>query len=251
MLVRVLGAPVSVLVDAATYVFSAAVVASLHDVVEPPRRRAEGAWLRALWREIVEGARWVYRGSGLLRLAVSTHVWFAGQTFVVVTVAPFAYLQLGLTPVGLGLVLAAGGVGALVGATTTTALGRRVGTGGAIITTRAVSAVAVVVMLVAAWVPDGWAAVVLAAGQVGHGWALGASNSHEMVVRQTLTPDELQARTNTTMRSLNRGVVVLVSPIAGLVAAHVGYVDALAAGAAVFAVSMVMLLASSFRGLRV
>lgn len=43
--------------------------------------------------------------------------------------------------------------------------------------------------------------------QLCHGWAMGASNSHEMPVRQARTPDELQARTNTTLRSLNRAVI--------------------------------------------
>ena len=98
-------------------------------------------------------------------------------------------------------------------------MGNRLGTGGAIICSNAVSAVGVVIMLAAALAPTGWAAAaVLAAGQFCHGWAMGVSNSHEMSYRQALTPDELQARTNTTMRSLNRAVLVIASPIAGLVA---------------------------------
>ena len=85
-------------------------------------------------------------------------------------------------------------------------------------------------MLAAALPPTGWsAAAVLAAGQFCHGWAMGVSNSHEMSYRQALTPDELQARTNTTLRSLNRAVLVIVSPIAGLVAGWFGFGPALIA----------------------
>ena len=74
------------------------------------------------------------------------------------------------------------------------------------------------------------------------------SNSHEMSYRQALTPDALQARTNTTMRSLNRAVVVVVSPLAGLAADRVGYGWSLGFAAAVFALSGLLLLLSPFRG---
>ena len=61
---------------------------------------------------MVEGVRWVYGATGLARLAVSTHVWFAGNAILGVVVAPYALLVLGLSPLGLGLAAAAGGVGA-------------------------------------------------------------------------------------------------------------------------------------------
>ena len=79
-------------------------------------------------------------------------------------------------------------------------------------------------MVAAGLTATGWAAAaVLAAGQFCHGWAMGLGNSHEMSYRQALTPDALQARTNITMRSLNRAVVVVVSPIAGLFADSLGF----------------------------
>jgi hypothetical protein len=140
----------------------------------------------------------------------------------------------------------------LVGATTSTAVGRRLGTGGAIICAYAVSAVAVLVMLGAASAPAGWAgATVLATGQLLHGWAMGTSNSHEMTFRQARTPDELQARTNTTLRSLNRAVIVVVSPVAGLLADQVGFRQVLAAAAVIFGTAALMLAFSPFRSARV
>ncbi|MFD1945295.1 MFS transporter [Nocardioides aestuarii] len=248
-LVRLVGAPLAVLVDAATYLFAAATTASLTRVEEP---RGPVAERRPLIGEVVEGARWAYGGSGLRRLALSTHVWFAGQTVLIVLVVPFAYLRLDLTALQVGLVLAVGGVGALVGATTSTAVGRAVGTGGAVITSHAVSAVAVLVMVGAAALPDGWqAAVVLALGQLGHGWAMGVSNSHEMAFRQSRTPDGLQARTNTTLRSLNRAVIVVVSPVAGVAADRIGTGAVLASAAVAFGVAALMLAFSPFRHTRV
>jgi MFS family permease len=80
---------------------------------------------------------------------------------------------------------------------------------------------------------------------------MGLSNSHEMSYRQTLTPDALQARTNTTMRSLNRAVIVVVSPIAGLLADRVGFGQALGSAAVVFAASALILALSPFRRARI
>ena len=251
-LIRVLGAPLAVLVDALSYLFSAATVASLKGVAEPAPVRPVQPGLRGLAQEARDGARWAYGRSGLRRLAVSTHLWFAGQAALLVVVVPYGNRRLDLTALQLGLVFAVAGLGALVGASTSTAVGRRLGSGGAIICSRAVSALGVLVMLLAASVPTGWAgAAVLAAGQLLHGWAMGTSNSHEMSFRQSRTPDELQARTNTTLRSLNRAVVVLVSPVAGLLADHVGFRPVLAVAAAIFGISAVMLVLSPFRRERV
>ncbi|MCW2764970.1 MAG: putative major facilitator superfamily transporter [Nocardioides sp.] len=252
VLIRVVGAPLSVLVDALTYLFSAVMVASLKGVSEPTANKPAKVGARGLALEVRDGARWVYGESGLRRLAVSTHVWFAGQAVLLVLVVPYAYFQLNLTPLQLGLVFAVAGLGALLGASMSTAVGLRLGTGGAIICSHSGTALGVAIMLVAASVPTGWAgAAVLAAGQLCHGWAMGTSNSHEMSFRQALTPDELQARTNTTLRSLNRAVIVVVSPVAGLLADRFGYRQTLAAAVAIFVGSALILALSPFRRVRV
>ena len=145
----------------------------------------------------------------------------------VVVIIPYAFIGLQSSPFQLGLVLAVGGIGALAGATLNTVLGNRLGTGGAIICSNTVTAVGVLIMVGAGLAPMGWAAAaVLAAGEFCHGWAMGVSNSHEMSYRHALTPDALQARTNTTIRSLNRAVLVVVSPIAGLLADRFGFAQA-------------------------
>lgn len=252
VLIRLLGAPLSVLVDALTYLLSAAMVASLKGVSEPTATKPATVGARGLAQEVRDGARWAYGASGLRRLALATHVWFAGQAILLVLVVPYGYLQLDLSPLQLGLVFAVAGIGALLGAALSTRVGLRLGTGGAIICSYSVTALGVMIMMTAASVPTGWAgASVLAAGQLCHGWAMGTSNSHEMAFRQSRTPDELQARTNTTLRSLNRAVIIAVSPVAGLLAEAVGYRPTLGAAAAIFIASALLLALSPFRRARV
>ncbi len=266
LLVTLVGAPLAVLVDAASYLFSAAAVAGVQ-VEEPGRASAlrvdddddnendesghrvvRGPQLR---HEVAEGLRWVYRGSGLRMLAVSTHVWFLGNAVVMTVLAPYALTRLGLSAWQLGLATSAAGAGAVLGAVTSTAGGRRLGTGGAVVAAHVCSAIGASVMGLAGVGTSGWAAwAVLAVGQALHGTAIGFSNSHEMAYRQAITPDRLQARTNTTMRSLNRAVLVVGAPLAGLASDRWGARPALALGAVAFAAAALLLAASPFRRTR-
>lgn len=248
LLVSALGAPVAVLVDALTYVYSAVVLSRIK--VTEPRPKA-GVTARGLVLEIRDGVRWAYRGSGLATLAISTHGWFIGNAIVWVVLAPYALNDLSLTPFQFGIIGAVGGVGALLGAAVTTAVGVRLGTGRTIIACRIITTGSVLVMVAAGHHANMWTSgAVLAAGQGLYGLALGMSNSHEMSFRQLVTPDELQARTNTTLRSLNRAVMVIAAPVAGILADAWGIRPVLLVAAVIFALASAGLAVSSFRSVR-
>lgn len=249
LLVGALGAPLAVLVDAATYLYSAVTLSRMDHVVEPPAKT--GARARDLVLEIRDGVRWIYRGSGLRALAISTHAWFVGNAVIGVVVAPYALNGLSLTPSQFGIVGALGGIGALTGAAATTRVGLRLGTGRTIIACHVITTGGVLVMVAAGQSAGAWASVaVLGVGQGLYGLAMGMSNSHEMSFRQLVTPDELQARTNTTLRSLNRAVMVVTAPLAGLLADVWGIRATLLLAAAIFALVSVGLALTSFRTVR-
>ena len=245
VLVSAVGAPLAVLLDAATYLYSALTLRRI-ELDEPPPRT--GVTVRGLLGEILEGVRWAYGGSGLRTLAIATHGWFVGNAIVGVVLAPYAFLVLDLSAAEFGLVGAAGGVGAVLGAAVTTSVGQRLGTGRTIILCHLLTTSAVVTMTLAGQSP--YAAWVLALGQGIYGLAMGMSNSHEMSYRQLVTPDELQARTNTTLRSLNRAVVVVVAPLAGLLADAVGMQTMLVVAAVAFAAVALGLAAMPFRNVQ-
>ena len=248
LLVSALGAPIAVLVDAASYVYSAITVSRI-DAAEPPP--TTGATTKGLLREIVHGLRWVYRSSGLAGLALATHGWFVGNAIIGVVLAPYALNTLGMTAFQFGVIGAAGGIGAIVGAAITTRVGLQLGTGRTIIVCHLITTVGVLVMIAAGNGLSGWASVpVLGAGQLLYGLAMGMSNSHEMSYRQLVTPDELQARTNTTLRSLNRAVMVVVAPVAGILADGWGMRPTLLVAAIVFGLVSAGLAATSFHTVR-
>ncbi len=248
LLVSTVGAPVAVLVDSLSYLYSAVTLRRIH--IEEPAART-GVTVRVLLGDIVEGVRWAYGRSGLRTLAIATHGWFVGNAVVGVVLAPYAFLVLDLTAFQFGLVGAVGGVGAVVGAAVTTTVGRRLGTGRTIILCHVIITSGVVVMVLAGE-PDSRAATIglLMLGQGLYGLSMGMSNSHEMSYRQLVTPDELQARTNTTLRSINRAVIVVVAPIAGVLADAVGVRPMLVAAAVTFALVASGLAATPFRHVR-
>ena len=243
-LVSLVGAPAAVLVDAASFLVSGALLTRV-PVTEPPGRRGS---LRGVGREAAEGLRWVYRHPTLRPFAVGTHLWFLFHGAAGAVLVPYAVRTLGLSAFGLGLALAAAGVGALVGSSSAVRLGARFGAGR---------------LVAAAWVANGaaWAGMALATGSSA-GWALfgagqlllglgmGAENANSMGYRQAVTPDRLQGRMNTTMRSVNRAMIVVGAPLGGWLGDRLGYRPVLAGAAAGLVLVAVALALSRYRDAR-
>ncbi len=238
-LVQLLGAPVAVLVDAASYLVSAVLLATVK--IDEPRTSSKPR-VREIGPEIGEGLRWIYRHPTLRPLAISTHAWFACSAVAGAVMTAFALRTLHLSPATLGIALAGAGLGALAGASVAVRLGNRWGVGRVVIGARLGTGAAWVVMaasalLVPAGPADGtwgggraWA--LFALGHLLLGLCMGAENANEMAYWQTATPDRLQGRTNATRRSVNRAVIVAAAPLGGLLGDAVGYGAALAAAGA-------------------
>lgn len=216
-LVALLTAPWAVLVDAASYLISGLLLLRI-PVIEPPSQRVS---LRRIRGEAAEGLRWVYRHRTLGPFALGSHVWFFFFAIANAVLPPFALRTLGLGPLGFGVALAVGGVGGLAGASVATRLGGRFGAGRVVIGCHTATAVAVAVIALSSNHWSGW--TVFGAGELLLGVSMGASNANEMGYRQTVTPDHLQGRTNATMRSINRAMIVIGAPVGGVLGDAIGF----------------------------
>jgi len=253
-LVAVLGAPVAIIADAVSYLVSAVLLVGVRVAEPPPPARPErGRRGAALWAELREGLRWVYRHRTLMPLAVSTHVWFLFFS-VLNTAYPVLVLRgLELGALDFGLTLALGGVGALAGAVASTRVCTRLGVvrtvAGAHLTQAAGFAVVAATLLPG---DRGRIAQValLAAGQFLVGLGMGVEGPITMSYRQGVTPDRLQGRMNTTMRSVNRAVVVVGAPLGGLLVDSAGFAVTMVAGVTGLVVGAVVVLASPLRHAR-
>jgi MFS family permease len=243
-LVSLLTAPWAVLVDAVSYCVSGVLLLRV-PVTEPPSRRLS---LRGVRHEAVEGLRWVYRHRTLGPYVLSTHGWFLVSAIAGATLPPFALRTLDLSPFGLGIALAAAGVGGLLGASSATFFGARFGAGRVV--------VASILGNGAAWavIASGWAGwggwVVFGIGEFLLGFTMGTANANEMGYVQSITPDHLQGRSNATRRSINRAMIVIGAPVGGLLADAVGYRPMLYVAAVGFGVVAATLAASPYRNAR-
>jgi MFS family permease len=209
VLVGLLGAPLAVAIDAVSYLVDAVLNAGLR-VDEPPADRAVE---RRLGLEIREGVRWTYRHPTLAPLAVSTHIWFVANAAGLTALMVVALRQMSLSAFVFGLVVAAGGVASLAGATVAPVVGRRLGTGPTIIVTRSTYPIAWILVAAAPDVPTG--VVLLGGALVLQGFAMGVENANDTGYWQLITPDRLLGRANATRRSANRSAGALGAVLGG------------------------------------
>ncbi|MEQ1736111.1 MAG: hypothetical protein ABL886_06900 [Rhodoglobus sp.] len=90
----------------------------------------------------------------------------------------------------------------------------------------------------------------MALGQSLYGLGLGLSNANETGYRQAVTPDHLQGRTNTTIRSVNRAMIAIGAPLGGVLAVTIGYRPTLQIAAGGILLVTCLLALSPFRNAR-
>jgi len=243
-IVTLVGAPLAVLVDAVSYLASGLLLRRL-PVEEPPRHRPVAD---RVGTDATEGLRWGYGHPQLRPFALVMHGWFLCSAATGAIVVPYALESLRLSTFGLGVALAAAGLGGLAGSLAAVRLGRRSGAARVVVVCHALAGVAWLVAALASASGLGW--VVFGAGQLVLGLGMGAENANSMGYRQAVTPDRLQGRMNATMRSLNRAMIVVGAPVGGALGDLLGYRVVLRGAAVGFLVLALGLGLSRFRDAR-
>lgn len=226
VLIQAIGAPFALLVDAAAHVFSGIVNASISASAPPPAPRVRVS------AQLAEGLRWIYHHHELRSLSLNTNLWFLFHAGVGVVLAPYILTGLRFAPPVFGAVLTLGGIGAMVGTSLlSTRLAGRLGMGRAIGIARTLFGPAIALMALApveGRVAQGLLPLLLVGGgQFIYGVAMGIESPLEMAFRQAITPAALLGRTNSTMRSTNRAMVVIGAPLGGAIADALGFHAAL------------------------
>jgi Transmembrane secretion effector len=223
LLVGLITAPITLSLDAASYLCSALALISIRKPEPEPDRLAERPSVR---RSIAEGFRAVY-GSKLLRalLAQSTalNLFFGSYTTIFVV---YAVRYLGLTPVELGIVVGGAPVGGLFGALLAGRVRAALGFGRTMaVTTIGVSGGPLMLLIPHRGSP--LALVVLVAAQLVYGCSISIFNVNAITLRQVLTPMRLLARMNATYRMLLYGAAPVGAMAGGLLGNAVGLRSAL------------------------
>ena len=243
-LLNLLGASLLFAFDA-LFTAVSAVLQSRIKVDEPKASPREPG--RHIGHEIVEGMRYTYRHRTLRPLALSIHTWFLGNSIVTTVFAVFVLRELQFQPWEFGLALAFGGIGGFVGALIAPRVGARLGAGRAIFLARAL---VVVPWLALAGVPmtaasSGVVLVVLvSAVQFVYCLTMGIEDPNDTGYRQSVAPDAIQGRMNSTIRTINRVVFFFGALLAGLLATTLGYRLTIGIGAAIFLLAALIVLLS-------
>ena len=226
ILVQWITAPMTILADAASFLWSAAFLASIGQREPRVAPRAEAH----LGREIADGLAAVWRDPVLRALAVRAaasafFAGFPGSLYIL-----FAVRDLRLAPAALGLVIAAGGGSALGGAALAERLTRRFGYGPCLVAAALLTGLASLLVPMAHG-PAMVAAAFLLSAQLGDaGWSV--YTVCETSLRQRRAPQRLLGRVNAAMLVLFRGGLPLGALAGGAVASAMGIRGALAVGAA-------------------
>ena len=246
-LVQIVSAPFAILVDAVSYVVSAI---SLMLIRSPEPARPTREFVTPIRREIVEGLELVRQHRVLFPIVLRSVIAHISGSFYGVLYTLYLLNELHLTPFLLGVVISAGGVGALVGSLFASRVIRRLGLGPALIWTAA-AASAIGILTPLAQGPILVAALMVFLPQlIGDGLQT-IEGVAEISLIQGLSPDRILGRVNATLEVFSHGIAYPIGALlAATVAELIGIRGGIAIGWAGMAISILLLVRSPLPGIR-
>jgi MFS family permease len=240
-LVQVIGAPLAILVDAISFAVSAISLVLIRSP-EPPRPSRTSP--TPMLAEIAEGLQLVRRHPILVPLTLRSVIAHVAGSFYGVLYTIYLIEDLHLTPFLLGVVVSAGGVGALVGSLLASRVIARLGFGPALIWT-ATGASLIGVLTPLAGGPLVIATLMVFLPQlIGDGLQT-IEGVAELSLIQGVIPDRILGRVNATLEVFSHGIAYPVGALlAAAVAGWIGVRGGIALGWAGMAVSILLLVLS-------
>jgi MFS family permease len=217
VLIQWLSAPFALIADAASY-FVAMVTLLFIRAPEPrPEVRAESHLLR----EIGQGLRLVMGNTYLRAMAVMSGLWNFLNAIAFTIFLLYAVRERGLSPTTLGIILAVGACGGLIGAAISTRLARR-GRFGPVLGIAFTFGCASWILLPAAQGPQVVVSAFFAVAFFSVNIGLGLWGVLTLSLRQAITPMHLQGRVSATMRLISYGLGTLGALAAGALGSAFG-----------------------------
>jgi MFS family permease len=246
-LVQVIGPPLAVLVDAISFVVSAIslVLIRSREPARPPRTSTTPIRL-----EILEGLRLIRRHAVLLPLTLRSVIAHVAGSFYGVLYTIYLINELHLSPLLLGIVVSAGGVGSLIGSFLASRVIGRFGLGPALVWTAAGAAV-IGVLTPLAGGPLLLATMMVFLPQlIGDGLQT-IEGVAELSLIQGVIPDRILGRVNANLEVFSHGIAYPLGALgAAVVAGWIGVRGGIAIGWAGMAISILLLVFSPLPGIR-
>ena len=251
ILVQLITAPIAILFDAISFLFSALMVLLIRKP-EPPAVPREPEHLVT---ETLAGVRFIFREPTLRALGLRSATTFFFMGFFGPLYVLYAIQILHLRPALLGVVIAMGGVGAMVGSVVAPRIVQRFGLGRTFIVASLVQGLTNLLIPLAGLVGTPGTLLFLAVAclmvpQLFGDMAFMVYNINEVTLRQTVAPEHVLGRVNAGMQLLARGIWPIGSLVGGFLAAALGVRATLALAATGVVLSTLWLFASPLRRVR-
>ena len=217
-LVQLLSAPFAIVLDSFSFLFSACCLALIR---KPEPHPASLEKRTSVWSDLIEGLHLVLKNPLLLPLAVSAGIFSLFGNFIGALYALYVIRQIGATPIILGLLIATGGLSALLGAFIAERVIRRVGLGKTVgIGLFMYGFTGLLIPLAGGSVT--FALLLLFLSQLLGDVSVSIYFIAEVSLRQTIVPSDLLGRTNASMQFLSQGVAPLGALLAGILGGIIG-----------------------------
>ena len=214
LLVDVLGAPMTILIDGVTFIISALFIGGIRVEARGPFGTIDS---RSIWSDIRAGLNMIVSdpilrgltGYGMMRSFFGN---FIGATYTL-----WVIRELGLSPIWFGVTVGTGGIGAVTGALLVRRLTGRFHLGRFIITTSLLQTIFVALIPLAGG-PAWWAITLLVTSQIFGDVFQTLFEISTLSLRQSITPIHLLGRINASYHVLTNSAVMLGLLLGGLVA---------------------------------
>jgi MFS family permease len=245
LLVQLFSAPVAIVTDAVSYLWSAAFVTFIR--TPEPHVEVPDTGHPRMRSEIREGLRYVWRHPLLRPQALCTATANLFGYMIMALIVLFAVRDLGLKAGVIGLVFGVGSVGAVLGGFLVRWTVDRVGVGPAVIGSIAVGGASNLLVPLATR-STALPFLFLALFFTGFGGVI--YNSNQVGLRQAITPHHLQGKMNATMRFMVWGTIPIGSFVGGVLGKTIGIRPTLWIGAFGGLLAVVPLVLSPVRSLQ-
>jgi MFS family permease len=247
-LIQAIGAPLAIAFDALSYLGAALFVGLIRRQETGPEPHDPATGQRpSMWQEARAGIGYVVSNRYLRSIAACTGTanLFSNISFAVLIL--YFVNELDLEPGTIGLILAIGNVGVILGALTGGRAAKAIGIGWTIILSAAMAGIATFATPLAPQADPFW---VLAIGGVIVGYGVVVYNVNQVGLRQAITPDRMLGRMNATMRLIVWGTIPIGALIGGILGTVFGLVPVLWVSAIGASLSFLPVLFSPVRTLR-
>ena len=244
LLVQLVSGPLTLLLDALSFVFSAAMLWRIRAPEPAPARPAEHTHVA---HDLAEGLRAVW-ANPLLRTIAGTSAlrhffgWFFGAIYGL-----YAIRVLGFSTATLGIVVACGGIGSMLGALLAGPLTRRLGVGPTLVGALLVSALGSAQIWLAGAASPALALLLMISSQLVGDTGMTVAMISQLSVRQAATPVRLLGRVSAAMEVMGEGIGTLGMLTGGVLGELIGLRATVGVAVLGIAASALWALASGLR----